>query len=310
MAPILEEGNIYYIQGGIEEVDVSQTDDTEVISMWVKDRDFIRATTDITLLKKIEPGVYSAEYDRNIGTYCRQIPSTTDELFIFTDSLVTNLLSEIDLFWSKKELYKQNKLLHKRGILLEGFPGTGKTSIIAIICNKIIKNGGIVFKISSDKGLNDYLLFMKSGFRKIEPDTPVITIIEDLDFYEEVEAELLDFLDGQTHINHHIVLATTNNSEDIPDTFLRPSRIDLRIEIPLPNESIREEFFKFKNVPETDIKHLVKKSEGFSLADLKELYICIYLLDYPVKDALKKIAKPREKTNYLQSPANSGNIGL
>jgi len=310
MATLLEEGNIYFVHDDEIEEDLSQTEDTEVISMWVKDRDFIRPTTDITLLKKIEPGVYTAEYDRNIGIYCRKVPNTTDELFIFSDSLITNLLAEIDLFWSKKELYKKNNLIHKRGILLEGFPGTGKTSIITIICNKVIKNGGIVFKISNDKSLNDYLLFMKSGFRKIEPDTPVITIIEDLDFYEEVESELLDFLDGQTHINHHIVLATTNNSEAIPDTFLRPSRIDLRIEIELPNKIIREEFFRFKNVPEADIKHLVKESDGFSLADLKELYICIYLLDYPTKDAVKKISKPREKINYLQSPLNSGNIGL
>lgn len=282
----------------------------EKISVWVKDKDIIQASTDITLLKKMEPGVYTVEYSRDIGLFCKKINTKSDKLFMFSDSITTNLFEEISLFWSKAELYKQNNLIHKRGILLEGFPGTGKSSIISLLSDEIINKGGVVFKVTGFRNLDNYINFMRSNFRKIQPETPVITILEDLDQYEEVEVELLDFLDGKTHLNHHVIIATTNNTEHIPDTFLRPSRIDLKIEVPLPCEQTRREYFKFKNIPEEDVDKLVIESETCSLADLKELYICIYLLDYTLEDALQKVISPKEKKNYLASPYNKRTLGI
>jgi hypothetical protein len=280
------------------------------MSVWVKDKDIIRASTDISLMSSIDPGVYIVDFNRDQGLFCKKIDIKSDELFIFSDSITTDLLAEISLFWDKAELYKANKLIHKRGILLEGFPGTGKSSIISILSNEIIAKGGVVFKINGYRNLDNYIDFVRTSFRKIQPDTPVITILEDLDQYEDVEIELLDFLDGKTHLDHHVIIATTNNTEIIPDTFLRPSRIDLKIEIPLPAEKTRKEYFEHKNVPESDINLLVEKSDGFSLADLKELYICIYLLGYSIDDAIEKITLPKEKKNYLSSPLNKVKLGV
>ena len=131
-----------------------------------------------------------------------------------------------------------------------------------------------------------------------------------MDQYEDVEMELLDFLDGKTHLDHHVVIATTNNTQVIPDTFLRPSRIDLKIEIPLPCENTRKEYFEHKNVPSADIAELVEKSDKFSLADLKELYISIYLLDYSVDEAIAKIDSPRDKKSYMESPIHKTVLGI
>lgn len=280
------------------------------VSIWMQDRDMVRASTNVTLLKKINPGIYTVEFDKNLGLFCRPLDVKSDELFLFSDSITQKLLEEINLFWGKAELYKENNLIHKRGILLEGFPGTGKSSLISILSTNIIKQGGVVFKVGGYRNLEDYITFVRNSFRKIQPDTPIITILEDLDQYEDVEEDLLDFLDGKTHINHHVVIATTNNTETIPDTFLRPSRIDLKIEIPLPCEQTRREYFKYKEVPEKDLEDLVMKSDQFSLADLKELYICVYLLDYTVEDAIMKISSPREKRNYLSSPKNKSRMGF
>lgn len=291
----------------IEEYDMS---DNALMSMWVKDHDLIKSTTDITILKQIPPGTYTAEFNRDIGYFCRKLETNSDELFSFSDSIATNLLKEISLFWEKKDLYKANNLIHKRGILLEGYPGTGKSSLITLLCKEVIDRGGVVFKVMNYKNLGDYLGFIRTGFRKIQPTTPLITILEDIDQYQEVEAELLDFLDGKTHLEHHVVIATSNNTEDIPDTFLRPSRLDLKVEIEMPNESVRREYFKFKKVPNDLIESLVMNSENCSLADLKEIYICIFLLDYSVEEAITQVTSPREKRNYLHNSVNSSNIGL
>ena len=282
----------------------------EKISVWLKDKDIIKPSTNISLLQKIEPGIYTVDFSRDHGIYCKKMDIKSDELFVFSDSISEKLLKEINTFWEKSERYKQNNLVHKRGILLEGFPGTGKSSIISILCKEIISKGGVVFKINGIRNLDTYFEFIRYGFREIQPETPVVTILEDLDQYEEVESELLDFLDGKTHLDHHVVIATTNNTELIPDTFLRPSRIDLKIEVPLPSEQTRREYFKFKNTPEDEIENLVKQSEDFSLADLKELYVCIYLLDYTVEEAVGKITAPKEKKNYLNSSTSGSKLGL
>ena len=308
MAPVLNP-QLFLLEDLFEEAETSETPPAKV-SVWMQDKDIVKASTNVTILKKINPGIYTVEFDKNIGLFCRSLDVKSDELFLFSDSITQKLLEEINLFWSKSDLYKENNLIHKRGILLEGFPGTGKSSLISILCTNIIKQGGVVFKVGGYRNLEDYISFIRNSFRKIQPDTPIITILEDLDQYEDAEEELLDFLDGKTHIDHHVVIATTNNTEVIPDTFLRPSRIDLKIEIPLPCDQTRREYFRHKGVPEKDLEELVSKSDQLSLADLKELYICIYLLDYTIEDAVLKINSPRAKKNYLSFPKNKSRMGF
>ena len=293
----------------IGEID-TQDDIEEKISLWVTDKDRIIPSTNIVLSTKLEPGVYEVDFSKDQGYFCKKINPVTDELFVFSNSLTQNLLKEIDLFWSKKELYKEKNYLHKRGIFLEGYPGTGKTSLLTQISNGVIEAGGVVFVVQDFKNLSDYVEFMLEAFRKIQPDTPVITIIEDIDKYLDVESDLLDFLDGKTNLNHHIVIATSNNTEELPNTLLRASRFDIKIEIPLPTEETRAEYFKFKGVEDDVIETLVKKTNGLSLADLKEIYICIYFLDYTIEDAILKVKSPRERKNYAFKSGRTSKIGF
>lgn len=287
-------------------------EEDEKVSMWVKDKDIISPSTNLVLLDKLEPGVYGVEFTRENGLFCKKIDFESDELYTFKDSITQSLLKEISTFWDKSEVYKSNNLLHKRGILLEGYPGTGKSSLISILSKEIISRGGVVFIVNGKRNFEEYVDFITTGFRKIQPDTPIITIIEDIDDYadSQVEPAVLDFLDGKMNIDHHVVIATTNNTEDIPDTFLRPSRIDLKIEIPLPCEETRREYFGYKNVPAEEIEKLVELTKDFSLADLKELYICIYLLDYSIDDAINKINSPRKKKNYINAHRKESSIGI
>jgi len=291
-----------------EEVPQQVSQHDKKVSLWVSEQEFIRPSTNTIIHAKLEPGMYVVDVSREMGIFCKKIEAYSDELFLFSNSVIIDLISEINTFWSKANLYKENKLVHKRGILLEGFPGTGKTSIISLLSQEIIDKGGIVFKVTGPKNLLYYVPFIRDSFRKIQPDTPIITIIEDIDEYDDYSSELLDFLDGKNHINHHVVIATTNNTEDIDDTLLRPSRIDLRIEVELPSKKVRTEYFKFKKVPDEKIKELVNKSTEFSLADLKELYICVFLLDYTMDSAVEKISVIKEKKNYLEK--DSKNISL
>lgn len=279
-------------------------------SIWVRDKDVFMPSTDITIYKELPPGMYKIDYSNDKGFTCKPINVDTDELFVFSDSITKNLLDEIQTFWDKKDVYEKKKLIHKRGILLAGFAGTGKSTIINIISKELIKNGGVVFKVYGINNLSNYIDFIQYGFRKIQKETPIITILEDIDQYREVEADLLDFLDGQFHLNHHLVIGTSNNTEDIPETFLRPSRLDLKIEIGYPSEKTREEYFRYKNVPEEDISTLVEATKDCSLADLKEVFICVYVLDYSIDKAVNQVLNPTDKKNYTNAKYNKSRIGF
>lgn len=292
------------------EVELEETNDLPV-SCWIKENSAIRPSYELNLISKIEPGLYIVDVSQQDGLHCKKVDTCTDELFLFKDNkVITKLSSEINKFWDKKELYKENKLIHKRGILLEGYPGTGKTSIISLLSQKVIDDKGIVIKITSPKNLFYYTTFVKDFFRKIEPETPIITIIEDINEYMDVSLELLDLLDGKNNIDHNLIIATSNDTSEIDDTFLRPSRLDLRIEIELPNDETRREYLLNKGVPEEQVGKLVDESKELSLADLKELYICIYILDYSIEEAVNKIKNQIEKKDYTEKDNKKSNFTI
>jgi len=292
-----------------EEEDDELEDIIEKVSLWIVDGDLIRPSGKISLQQKLNPGFYKVDIHRDYGIYCKRIMASSDELFTFTDSLIPELLEEINLFWDKAETYKNNKLVHKRGVLLAGCAGTGKSTIISLLSNEISKRNGVVFNITDPNNLSLYINFINNSFRQIEPNTPIITIIEDIDRYEDNDS-ILDFLDGKSQIEHHVIIATSNNTTRIPTTFLRPSRIDLIFEVPLPSEQTRREYFINKKIDQELVEELVSKTDGFSLADLKELYITRFILNYSIEEAIKKINTSPKKKDYTTSKGKSSKFGM
>jgi len=289
--------------------DDDDSEDIEKVSLWVVDGEQIRPSTNLGVTNKLNPGIYKVGVSRDYGIYCKKVDISSDELFYFSDSIIPSLIQEITLFWDKADLYKQNKLIHKRGILFCGYPGCGKTSIISLLCNEIIKRKGVVFIVEDANNLSIYTNFIKNNFRQIEPNTPIITIIEDLDNYGNNDL-ILDFLDGKSQIEHHLLLTTANNTLNIPDAYLRPSRIDLKVEVTLPNETIRKEYFLHKKLDLETAQNLASKTEDFSLAELKELYIAIYILDYSLEESLLKIKTPHIKKDFSSKRLKTNKLGI
>lgn len=294
--------NIMILRNEPESFDSSD----EKISVWVKESDKIRPNVDIEIINKLKPGIYKTYYSREYGSYCCLTDIDTDLLYKFSDSDITDILFEVNKFWKLKEIYKENSLIHKRGILLEGEPGCGKSSLAYLIAHEAIKINGVAFLVDSPTQLPVYVDFIKNIFREIEPNTPVVTIIEDLDYYhDESEAYLTDFLEGSNSIDNHLIIATSNNSAGISAKLLRPSRIDIQKFVDIPTEKTRREYFINKKVEEPLLSELVEASEDFTLAELKELFICTSIFGYSIEESIDKITS-RETQDYM----NKSNLGF
>ena len=123
----MTENNIELVfQDSVKVVDEEEYLEQDKVSLWIKDKDYYVPSTDISVTNELPPGIYKVDYSNDRGYFCRPIKVETDELFTFTDSITKDLLKEIETFWDKKNLYLENNLIHKRGILLSGFMGTGK----------------------------------------------------------------------------------------------------------------------------------------------------------------------------------------
>lgn len=297
-----------FLRFAIPDVEIDH-EQTEPVSMWFKEKNTYFPSIKAELMGTLPPGMYDVSLGDN-GYMCDIIDIKTDELYTFKNAITNDILGEINKFWESKDKYKENNLIYKRGLLLYGFPGSGKSSYISLICENLIKSGGVVFKLDSVRDLMEYPNFIMYYFRKIQPDTPIITIVEDVDEYSDVESLLLDFLDGHVPIDNHLFIGTTNDLTNISDTLLRPSRIDLKFKVDLPDEETRKEYFQYKGINEDEIEELVSLTGDCSIADLKEVYICKEVFGYSIKDSIDRVKNPIDKKNYKNIENNQNNIEL
>lgn len=195
---------------------------------------------------KLKAGQYTVESSPQRGIYFNTIEVNTDELMVLPDTSSDKIIGQIEEFWTKKELYKSFNFVWKRGFLLWGPPGSGKTTTIQLVAKNIIAKDGICVFVKNPAVAAAGLEVL----RKIEPDRPVVVILEDIDAITQrhSDAELLALLDGELQIQNVAFLATTNYPEKLDKRLVnRPSRFDVVQKIDYPNEEARRMFLLRKN---------------------------------------------------------------
>lgn len=238
--------------------------------------------------KSLDPGVYRVRV-RNGETILCQADINVDDLLEFPDSVSDNILEEIQGFWSKADAFEKYGFLHRRGYLLYGPPGGGKTSLVQQIIKKIIDRKGIVFLCD-----NPHLLGMGLDvFREIEPNRNVVCIFEDLDSIIDAHGEdtILSILDGEMQIDKVLNIATTNYPENLDRRLVgRPRRFDRVIKIGMPNEVVRSLYFSKKmNIEKDELNKWVKETDDFSFAAMAELVISVKCLGNEFGEAVETL---------------------
>lgn len=156
-----------------------------------------------------------------------------DELILSdgVQSLVdTNLLAPI----RHSDQCREAGIPLKRGILLEGPYGTGKTLISSITSKECVDNGWTYILLDKSSNLKEALYFA----RRYEP---AVIFAEDIDRITEDRDEkandLLNILDGVLSKDCEImVVLTSNHAEKINKAMLRPGRLDAVISVLPPDE--------------------------------------------------------------------------
>lgn len=257
---------------------------------------------------EIPPGVYEISIIQG-NVYFTQEKVVTDALVDLGDSNAMKVIAGIRNFWTKRDIYRKRGQLFKRGVLMWGPPGSGKTATVSFLMKEIMQNGGVVFLVRAPEVL-------KMGvqvFRTIEPHRPIIVVFEDI---EEIvqkygEKDILSFLDGQHHTENVVSIATTNYPEDLGARIVnRPSRFDEVIMIDMPSEQMRRQYLKHMITDEDNfpLEKAVKDTDRLSIAHIKELVVAVAVLgnDYDETIARLKTMKQHPKSGK----ANKDTVGF
>jgi len=252
-------------------------------------------TEEIITTPKLVPAKYKLEWD---DMYRKHVfikeEINSDELLNLPSPIFSSILNDIDFFWNNKNLFDKYKYVHKRGILLYGTAGCGKSSICTLLARQVIEKGGIVLSINDTNSLDNYSRNIAQVFRFIEPDTKILTLFEDLDGLvrnSDYETMLLNILDGNNQLNNVVYVGCTNYPELLKDRILnRPSRFDRRYNIDKPNAEMREYYFRHKiNDKDFDdalIKNIVDKTEGLTLAHLGEFIKSVFIFGLEIDETI------------------------
>ena len=91
---------------------------------------------------QLPPGCYCI-FDGPNGIFFNINPINVDDLIIIPDSKTQQIVDDIKQFWQKEQMFRSLGFLWKRGILLHGPAGSGKTSTIQLLIKQLIKLNGI-----------------------------------------------------------------------------------------------------------------------------------------------------------------------
>ncbi len=201
---------------------------------------------------------------------------------ILPPKLKQEIREDLTQFFQSRATYDQYKIPWKRGIILIGPPGNGKTHTVKALLNSLGVPCLYVKSFKQHYGTEQSSI--TEVFRRARQTTPCILVLEDLDslINDGNRSFFLNELDGFASNAGIVALATTNHPERIDSSILdRPSRFDRKYQFELPAPDERAAYLMMWNdqmdaelrVNGDAVAEIVTLTEDFSFAYLKELFV-------------------------------------
>jgi hypothetical protein len=235
------------------------------------------------LLKLIESLTQKQKRPRlhTIGAGFQGVPHSSWDDLVLDPSIIQLVKNDFESFFEREEWFRRNRLPFRRGYLLYGPPGNGKTSVIRAMLSSKTLHGCTINLFASETDDAD----LAKLFSYAADNAPSLIVLEDLDrafprgggVRSNVSLQaLLNCLDGVT-THYGVIVAATANEPTVLDPAIlrRPGRFDRVVEFPNPNQACRVEYFLHlqRDFPASDLERLAAHSAGLSFAQLREAYI-------------------------------------
>lgn len=260
----------------------------------------------------VKAGIWYITLDES-RQFCLKSSSFVSEPMLEEYTYTKNISDKIHAFFSKRSAYEKYGIFPKRGILLYGQPGTGKSATISKLCREYDgRHDTAVVIWHTDKfEASDVKAFIKR-FEYQKPVDKLILVIEDVGGCEyqgsnkmPSNSSLLSLLDNveKTFSIPTMILATTNYPENMLENLTnRPQRFDDVISVKPPSSDFRERFLTFFSQDGADEKVKAKirekKYEKLSIAHIKEVVIRAAIYDISLNEALDQILEQSTKAQH------------
>jgi transitional endoplasmic reticulum ATPase len=196
------------------------------------------------------------------------------------EALEANIIVPLE----QSELAAEFKVRPKRGVLLAGPPGTGKTTIGRALAHRL-KSKFFLIDGTFISGTNNFYSQVTRVFEAAKNNAPAIIFIDDSDVIFENKDDfglyrylltMLDGLEGESN-KRVCLMMTTMDVSSIPAALVRSGRIELWLETRLPDVEARLQILKDcgAQLPDSldgvNLEKLADDTEGLTGADLRRL---------------------------------------
>ncbi|KAI8067659.1 BCS1 N terminal-domain-containing protein [Gilbertella persicaria] len=208
---------------------------------------------------------------------------------ILDKGIKDRIVKDVKAFISNGKWYNERGIPYRRGYLLYGPPGSGKSSFIQALAGELEYN--ICILNLSERGLTDDRL---NHLLSNVPERSIM-LLEDIDaaFTKRAQSDnqgyqsmitfsgLLNALDGVASAEERIVFLTTNHVESLDPALIRPGRVDLKEYLGNATEyQIRKMFLRFYDDKQL-AEAFIKKTHGKNISTASLQGHFVYYKDRP-----------------------------
>lgn len=226
------------------------------VEVLAKDRRFAEQflaelTREVNAAPAFRGHVLSVESDHfgNLSVQFHNLPAVEAESIVLPGEVLARILRHTVQFSKHAGQLKAMGRHLKRGLLLHGPPGTGKTMCAMHVASQM--QGCTVLLVTGAS-----IMMIENVCRLARRMTPAMVVLEDVDLMgsardtQSIDAngvlfKLLNQMDGLASDADLLFVLTTNRPDALePALAARPGRIDQTIEVPLPNADCRRQLLE------------------------------------------------------------------